>query len=734
MGAPPGVALKIVSDIDDTLFCSGGHFPAGCDRRLPTKCLYPGALALFRELDIAHARLMRACLRRRAQSSDASKIPIQRSAVSVISMSLLRGASNAQEADASSPTSSPPSSNSATVREPGSHQKHQDARSCKGPLRHHAPGATSSHQQHAPSPGQPHAHVQHHHGACEPPSSVMQDKQGRVSTAVSDEQPSAGLPGRPADEQQEGRGPFRPQSEAGRGSNQHDQSAHPPTDVLGKGTQGASQQPNQWQHEPETQHQEVAGSRGWSPVSTPGTPLHSPFEAWSGQAASSLNQRAPPADEKGSMPELDEPKGSNHGSGKGLLGTSAGEDVDLCDLPSGASMRHMLEAGSVAMGIPGASLGSGLRQQMADIAQLVAPSESRPESTYGGDESTPETESPAGGSSPASGRGLGLGGIADGGGTPSARLRQAADALHREKTSRASKKRRSARAEWPIGARLRGGDVRVRGAKADPSPRPHQDGVSLVFLSARPESYKGLTEAESFRHFFTPLLLQRRLFCTPVLLLGSLQAGPQAALNYVMRRRPKHDQQGGMENLLYHALAAKKLSRFKEYAALYPECCFVFLGDNGQGDVMVAEDLSRLLGPRLVACFLHEVKSVLSTVAHLRNQKSNQASWLAAWRDRKIYMHRSHLGMAVQAHTLGLLDDVGLQAVALEAVTDLRQSYTRYGHAKADWARVLHQLRLDLAEANVRLPEELQLSMPEALLHQPSPRKRQSGTGSLSLR
>ena len=64
-----------------------------------------------------------------------------------------------------------------------------------------------------------------------------------------------------------------------------------------------------------------------------------------------------------------------------------------------------------------------------------------------------------------------------------------------------------------------------------------QDGVSLVFLSARPESYKGLTEAESFRHFFMPLLLQRRLFCTPVLLLGSLQAGPQAALNYMVTRR-----------------------------------------------------------------------------------------------------------------------------------------------------------------------------------------------------
>lgn len=74
-----------------------------------------------------------------------------------------------------------------------------------------------------------------------------------------------------------------------------------------------------------------------------------------------------------------------------------------------------------------------------------------------------------------------------------------------------------------------------------------------------------------------------------------------------------------------------------------------------QGDVMVAEDLSKLLGPRLVACFLHEVKSVLSTVAHLRNSKSNQASWLAAWRDRKIYMHRSHLGMAVQVSVVNIL-------------------------------------------------------------------------------
>jgi hypothetical protein len=43
---------KVLSDIDDTLKCSGGHYPAGLDRSLPAKAIYPGVLALFRELDL----------------------------------------------------------------------------------------------------------------------------------------------------------------------------------------------------------------------------------------------------------------------------------------------------------------------------------------------------------------------------------------------------------------------------------------------------------------------------------------------------------------------------------------------------------------------------------------------------------------------------------------------------------------------------------------------------------
>ena len=41
---------KIVSDVDDTLICSGGRWPAGVDRRLPRKAMYPGVGTLFQEI------------------------------------------------------------------------------------------------------------------------------------------------------------------------------------------------------------------------------------------------------------------------------------------------------------------------------------------------------------------------------------------------------------------------------------------------------------------------------------------------------------------------------------------------------------------------------------------------------------------------------------------------------------------------------------------------------------
>lgn len=43
---------KVLSDVDDTLTCSGGSYPAGIDKRYGKKVVYPGVLAFYRELDL----------------------------------------------------------------------------------------------------------------------------------------------------------------------------------------------------------------------------------------------------------------------------------------------------------------------------------------------------------------------------------------------------------------------------------------------------------------------------------------------------------------------------------------------------------------------------------------------------------------------------------------------------------------------------------------------------------
>ena len=49
-----------------------------------------------------------------------------------------------------------------------------------------------------------------------------------------------------------------------------------------------------------------------------------------------------------------------------------------------------------------------------------------------------------------------------------------------------------------------------------------------------------------------------------------------------MRTRRVQLDQKSATNSFFGALAGKKLVRFQEYAALYPEATFIFVGDNGQ--------------------------------------------------------------------------------------------------------------------------------------------------------
>jgi len=67
--------------------------------------------------------------------------------------------------------------------------------------------------------------------------------------------------------------------------------------------------------------------------------------------------------------------------------------------------------------------------------------------------------------------------------------------------------------------------------------------------------------------------------------------------------------------------------------------------------------------------------------------------------------------MVLQAHTLGLVDDIGLQRVVDSACNDLRWARARYASQTGiNWDRVIQQLNKDIIAANDFLPDDKQVN------------------------
>mmetsp|Transcript_1706 Transcript_1706/g.4949 ORF Transcript_1706/g.4949 Transcript_1706/m.4949 type:complete len:1096 (+) Transcript_1706:257-3544(+) len=500
--AQPGLMLKIVSDIDDTLMSSGGAFPAGCDRAWPRRCVYPGVLAFFSEMDIAQA------LRVQAVEAEAD-------------MDLGDGDSVAGNSDNG-------------------------------------------------------------------------DASGSESLTFG----------------------------------------------------GVSSTAQQWNSATN------ASSGGW---------VRGGLNRFRSNAGSGRRR-------------------GSHAGRSGLLGTTAGEDLGLKDLPDRSDIAEVLSGGA---------------------ASYPQPQDAEEDSRSGFRETL--REAAAGARAVASlarrlaGKTLGA---------PLAHLtvlRPRAEHLQ---------------------PAVQGGDCTLPVEK-DESKRPHQPGANLVFLSARPESYEGTTEAMSFSSIFSPLIRRSELYCSPVLLLGSIASGPRSMLHYALGIKPKH---AGIELVndnsaaasFYTALAGKKLVRFQQYAALFPEAAFVFLGDNGQGDVLVAEALAKIFarmagrdgGPnRLCACFIHDVvPPPRQPVSGLRETVQDDTALRSAWASQRIFHGGTYVGLAIQAFKMGLLDIVGLQHVAVAACKDLRWARCRYAMEPTNWALNAAQINHDIQLANEHLPAELQVS------------------------
>ncbi|GAB3622131.1 hypothetical protein GCM10027418_02130 [Mariniluteicoccus endophyticus] len=111
---------------------------------------------------------------------------------------------------------------------------------------------------------------------------------------------------------------------------------------------------------------------------------------------------------------------------------------------------------------------------------------------------------------------------------------------------------------------------------------------------------------------------------------------------------------GGFANLHTNsAIAEKKLENVDHYARLFPEYDLVFVGDSGQGDVMVGEEMMSRYPGIAKAVFIHDV------VDTPEDERAGHAQ-------RNVFFHDTYVGAAVAARRVGLISAAGLDRVCLE--------------------------------------------------------------------
>ena len=166
---------------------------------------------------------------------------------------------------------------------------------------------------------------------------------------------------------------------------------------------------------------------------------------------------------------------------------------------------------------------------------------------------------------------------------------------------------------------------------------------NLVFLSARPHIYKDVVESQEYKKYRS-WRQQGYLHCLPMLLPGSLVEGSDFVL------------MGKLESL-----AENKFNNLRDYALLYPEYSYVFIGDNGQADVRA---LSRLLDVSFInikMAYIHKVQAEELTFGLPSEDQ---------WKMSKIFFFDNYVQAALHAFKNLLLSAPGLCRVVIAAVND----------------------------------------------------------------
>ncbi|CAE8648706.1 unnamed protein product [Polarella glacialis] len=234
----------------------------------------------------------------------------------------------------------------------------------------------------------------------------------------------------------------------------------------------------------------------------------------------------------------------------------------------------------------------------------------------------------------------------------------------------------------------------------DTSFRAEAPSCNLIFLSARPHIYKSVMEDKSYKLFLS-LFHEGRLHTVPTLLPGLLSCGLRAMLTVAC-----------WHSRAWRKVGEAKFKTFTQFQTLYPEYDFIFLGDNGQGDLLAAQlmaekehqDLqldqdmtSKPERPRFLGALIQEVMptefALASVPASLRGP-----DWHKALEDTGVIFHRSYVGAALALHARHP-DIVGAKqvvSVVNAAVDDFHAGICVYGERRKGWDKARADLQNDL--------------------------------------
>jgi len=168
---------------------------------------------------------------------------------------------------------------------------------------------------------------------------------------------------------------------------------------------------------------------------------------------------------------------------------------------------------------------------------------------------------------------------------------------------------------------------------------------NLTFLSARPHVYKDYSEKKSFEKFRR--LRERGMHSNASLLAGDIESGA----GFVT----KND---------FGALATKKAQNFREFSAIYPEYKYVFVGDNGQGDLAAGESMYEHAPDRLEALYVQVVQDRGKTYGY------DPDRWRRNGLAARICFFENYPDAALDAAHKGLIRPKGVRRVCQAAVRD----------------------------------------------------------------